>query len=104
MSGPVNISKVEHLRARDGDCCWLCGLPMDFKAEPNSSKAWSVEHLLSQSHDGPDRLENLALCHPPCNRTLASLPLAKKIEMREKRRRKAWLSSIRGQIKKVLGG
>ena len=104
MSAPDNIKRVDRLRARDGDGCWLCGQPIDFKAEPNSSKAWSVEHLLSQSHDGPDRLENLALCHPPCNRTLASLPLAKKIEMREKRRRKAWLSSIRGQIKKVLGG
>ena len=104
MSAPVNLKRVDRLRARDGDGCWLCGQPIDFKAEPNSSKAWSVEHLLSQSHDGPDRLENLALCHPPCNRTLASLPLAKKIEMREKRRRKAWLSSIRGQIKKVLGG
>ena len=104
MTAPANISKIERLRARDGDHCWLCGLQIDFKAEPNSSKAWSVEHLLSQSHGGPDRLENLVLCHPPCNRSLANRPLIKKIDMREKRRRKAWLGTIRGQIKKVLGG
>jgi 5-methylcytosine-specific restriction endonuclease McrA len=103
MSGPANLSKIDRLRARDGDNCWLCGLPIDFKAEPNSPKAWSVEHLLSKSYGGPDKLENLALCHPPCNRSLANRSLVKKVEMREKRRRKAWLASIRGQIKKVLG-
>ena len=104
MSGPDNINKIDRLRARDGDNCWLCGQLIDFNAEPNSPKAWSVEHLLSKDHDGPGRIENLALCHPPCNRTLGNRPLVKKIEMREKRRRKAWLASIRGQIKKVLGG
>ena len=93
----------EELRKRDNGSCWLCGQPIDFKAEPNTPKAWSVEHLLSQSHGGPDRLENLALCHPGCNRSLGNRPLTKKIEMREKRRRKAWLASIRGQIRKVLG-
>jgi 5-methylcytosine-specific restriction endonuclease McrA len=103
MSGPENISKVDRLRARDGDNCWLCGKPIDFKAEPNSSQAWSVEHLLAQCFDGPDRMENLVLCHPGCNRSLANRPLVNKIEMREKQRRKAWLASIRGQIRKVLG-
>jgi len=103
MSGPDNIKKVDRIRARDGDNCWLCGLPIDFSAEPNSPKAWSLEHLLSKDHDGPCRIENLALCHPPCNRKLANRPIVKKVEMREKQRRKAWKSSIRGQILKVLG-
>ena len=103
MSGPDNISKLDRLRARDGGNCWLCGAPIDFEAEPNSAKAWSIEHLLCKTHDGPSRIENLVLCHPPCNRTLGNRPLVKKIEMREKRRRKAWLASIRGQIREVLG-
>jgi 5-methylcytosine-specific restriction endonuclease McrA len=103
MSGPDNIKKKDRLRARDGDNCWLCGQLIDFEAEPNSSKAWSVEHLLSKDHDGPGRIENLVLCHPPCNRSLANRPLFKKIEMREKRRRKIWMASIRGQILKALG-
>ena len=104
VSGPDNLSKVDRLRARDGDNCWLCGKPMDFAAEPNSAKAWSVEHLLAKGHGGSEKPENLVLCHPPCNRRLASRPVVKKVEMREKQRRKAWMASIRGQLMKVLGG
>lgn len=104
VSGPDNLSKKDRLRARDGDNCWLCGKSIDFDAEPNSAKAWSLEHLLAKEHGGSDRVENLVLCHPPCNRLLANRPLKKKIEMREKQRRKVWLASIRGQILKALGG
>lgn len=103
MSGPDNLGKVDRLRARDGDNCWLCGKPMDFDAESNSPKASSIEHLLAKCHGGSEKPENLVLCHPPCNRSLANRPVAKKVEMREKRRRKAWMASIRGQIIKVLG-
>ena len=103
MSGPDNLKKVDRLSARDGENCWLCGKRSDFDAEPNSAQAWSVEHLLAKSAGGPDRLENSVLCHPPCNRRLANRPLIKKVEMREKQRRKAWMASIRGQIMKVLG-
>ena len=103
MSGPDNIKKVDRLRARDGDHCWLCGLLIDFNAEPNSSNAKTIEHLLAKQHGGSDRLENLVLCHAVCNRRLANRPLIKKVEMREKQRRKAWKASIRGQILKVLG-
>jgi 5-methylcytosine-specific restriction endonuclease McrA len=97
MSGPENLSKVDRLRARDGDGCWLCGKPMNFAAVPNSARAWSVEHLLAQCLDGPDRLENLVLCHPGCNRQLGDRPLKNKIEMRERRRRKLWIAALRLQ-------
>ena len=102
MSGPDNLSTIDRLRARDGDHCWLCGLPIDFKAEPNSAKAWSIEHLLSSCHGGSDRLENLALCHPPCNRSLANRPVVRKVKMRERQRRKVWRSTIGGQFAKAL--
>ena len=97
MSGPANLNKVDRLRARDGDLCWLCGKHMDFSAKPNSAKAWSIEHLLAKAHDGPDRLENCVLCHPPCNRILKDRPLKDKIKLRERRRRKIWIASLRSQ-------
>lgn len=87
------MSKVDRLRARDGDLCWLCGKHLDFKAKPNSSKAWSVEHLIPSSRGGPSTLENLVLCHPPCNRTLKDRPLKDKIKLRERRQRKMWIAA-----------
>ena len=97
MSGPANISKVERLRARDGDQCWLCGKHIDFKAKPNSAKAWSVEHLLAQAFGGNDRMENLVLCHPPCNRILKDRILRDKVRLRERRIRKGWIATLRSQ-------
>jgi 5-methylcytosine-specific restriction endonuclease McrA len=97
VSGPENISKVERLRARDGDLCWLCNKPMDFDATPNSSKAWSIEHLICRSFGGPEFVENLVLCHPPCNRILGCRPLKDKIRLRERRRRKLWIAALRSQ-------
>jgi 5-methylcytosine-specific restriction endonuclease McrA len=97
MSGPANISKVERLRARDGDQCWLCGKHIDFKATPNSAKAWSVEHLLCKTFGGSDRLENLVLCHPRCNHVLADRCLKDKIKLRERRIRKDWIAALRSQ-------
>ena len=92
----------ERLRARDGDRCWLCGQPIDFAAQPNSSKAWSVEHLIARSRGGPDVMDNAVLCHPGCNRTLRDRPLADKIRLRERRRRKMWIAALRGQLRAIL--
>ena len=99
MAGPANISKVERLRARDGDLCWLCGKHMDFDAKPNSPKAWSVEHLIPVCRCGPGTLENLVLCHPPCNRVLGDRPLKDKIKLRERRQRKAWIAALCSQLR-----
>ena len=97
MSGPANISNVDRLRARDGDRCWLCSEPMNFQAKPNSPTAWSIEHLIAQSLGGPAMLDNLVLCHPRCNRILGDRPLTQKINLRERRRRKAWIAALRSQ-------
>jgi 5-methylcytosine-specific restriction endonuclease McrA len=91
VSAPDKITKVARLRLRDGGRCWLCDEPFDFRAVPNTAKAPTLEHLIAQCHQGPDTLENLVLCHPRCNRLLADKPLVRKIKMREKRRRNAWL-------------
>jgi 5-methylcytosine-specific restriction endonuclease McrA len=90
-------STIDRLRERDGDQCWLCGKHIDFKATPNSSKAWSVEHLIAKSADGPNVLDNLVLCHPPCNRILANRPLKDKIRLKLRRLRKAWIASLRSK-------
>lgn len=100
MTAPPNISKIERLRARDGDLCWLCNKHIDFKAEPNSAKAWSLEHLVATVHGGPNALANMVLCHPPCNRVLGERPLKDKIRLRERRQRKLWLAQVRGELEK----
>jgi len=97
VSGPEKISKVERLRARDGDNCWLCNKPMKFDAKPNSAQAWSIEHLIPDCRGGPSTLENLVLCHPGCNRILKDRCLKDKIKLRERRRRKLWRATLRSQ-------
>jgi len=101
---PTTRALVERLRKRDGGRCWLCDRPIDFKAEPNSARAPSLEHLIPQSREGPDTLDNLALCHPPCNRELGDLSLREKIKMREERKEEAWKAAMRKQIGKLLVG
>jgi 5-methylcytosine-specific restriction endonuclease McrA len=95
---------VEQLRKRDGGRCWLCDRPIDFKAEPNSARAPSLEHLIPQSREGPHTLDNLVLCHPPCNRDLRDLPVAEKVKLREMRKVEVWKAAMRKQIAKVLLG
>jgi 5-methylcytosine-specific restriction endonuclease McrA len=95
---------VDALRKRDGGRCWLCDRPIDFKAEPNSARAPSLEHLIPQCREGPDTPDNLVLCHPPCNRELGDHPLVKKIKMREERQEEAWKGAMRRQIGKLLVG
>jgi hypothetical protein len=97
MSGPDNISNLDRLRARDGCGCWLCGEPLDFSAVPNSARAPTLEHLIAKSRGGPQTLENIVLCHACCNRQLADRPLVDKIKMRERRRKKRWIASLRSQ-------
>ena len=97
MSGPANISKIDRLRARDGDRCWLCQQAIDFQEKPNSPKAGSIEHLIASALGGPNILDNLVLCHPGCNRILKDRPLTDKIKLRERRRRKLWIASQRSQ-------
>ena len=97
MSGPDNLSKLDRVRLRDGGRCWLCDEPFDFKAKPNTPKSPTFEHLLSQSAGGTGRLDNLVLCHPGCNRLLGNRPIAEKVKMRERRRKKRWIATLRPQ-------
>lgn len=74
--------KIAQVRARDGDACWRCNKPMRFGGIPNCGKAATIEHLEPLSRGGTWALDNLALCHPGCNRHLADKPRAQKERMR----------------------
>lgn len=104
MSSPDNLSKVDRLRARDGGLCWLCLKPIDFKAEPNSARAPSLEHLIPQCRGGTGTMDNLVLTHPPCNKRLADLPLVEKVRMREGRQRELWTADMRKRVAALLIG
>ena len=95
MSGPDNICKLDRLRSRDGDRCWLCNEPLDFDAVPNSKKAPTFEHLIPKSRGGSSTVENLVFCHRGCNKQLGDRPLVDKIKMRERRLKKRWIASLR---------
>lgn len=84
MNAPPKLSKIDQLRARDGDHCWLCDGKLDFNAPPNSKKAPTKEHLEAQANGGSDALDNLVLCHPGCNRLLGNRSKADKLKMRAK--------------------
>ena len=85
MNAVAIPSKLDRLRERDGDSCWLCLGKLDFAAVPNSKKAPTKEHLIPRSDGGTDTLDNLVLCHPGCNKQLGNRPKADKLKMREKR-------------------
>ena len=82
------ISKIDRLRQRDGELCWLCSGKLIFDAVPNSKQAPTIEHLISKSNGGTGALENLVLTHPGCNQQLGNRPSADKIKMRERRLKK----------------
>lgn len=87
FSRKKKANKVEALRERDGDNCWLCGNKMRFGGIPNIGKAATVEHLQPLSKGGTWAMENLALCHLGCNRHLKDFDRAHKEKMRASRRR-----------------
>ncbi len=79
-------ARIELLQARHGLLCWLCNRHL-LKGGKSKNRQITIEHLVARSLGGGDNLENLALCHPGCNRHLADRPLEKKLKIREKIRR-----------------
>jgi len=70
-----NSPYVDPLLKRDGDCCFLCRLPLGDDI--------SVEHLVSVSAKGPNHIDNFVLTHEPCNVKLGNKSVMEKILMRE---------------------
>lgn len=63
----------KRLRKRDGEKCFLCGLPLCADA--------TIEHLREFSKGGSHNDNNLVLMHEHCNHSVAKLSLVKKINM-----------------------
>ena len=77
------------LRERDGDLCWICGLPLRFKqfgkVKHNHPMQASIDHVIPKSASGTYRLENLKLAHRYCNSHRQSGPVTD--ELKEQCRR-----------------
>lgn len=70
--------RVKTLLERDGDCCFLCHLPLGDDI--------TVEHLCAVVNGGPKHISNLVLAHDDCNKKLGHLSVMEKIKMRERNR------------------
>ncbi len=84
MNAPGALTKVDRIRLRDGDRCWLCNGKLDFQAVPNTNKAPTIEHLIAKSTGGTGALGNLVLTHAGCNRQLGARPIEDKRRLRVK--------------------
>ena len=103
-------ARIELLQVRDGLHCWLCNRHL-LKGGKRKNRQITIEHLVARSLGGGDELDNLALCHPGCNRHLANRPLDKKRKIREKKHREtarqatrsksASIEKLRGNTKKA---
>lgn len=67
MLGYVELRR--QLRARDGDDCYVCGLPIDPAIPPGTAQGETVEHVIPRSMGGSDERDNLRLSHGRCNLT-----------------------------------
>ena len=61
------VITVDHLAARDGTDCGICGKPVNMKAGSKDLDRPSVDHIHPRSRGGDDSAENLQLTHLRCN-------------------------------------
>lgn len=60
--------QVTFIRKRDGDNCWLCGLPIDFEiADHNDPMHCSRDHVIPRGRGGDLSIANMRLAHRKCN-------------------------------------
>jgi len=57
---------------RDGLNCYLCGIPVDFEANPVQGRSgWEmyphIDHVIPLALGGDDTIENVKLAHAKCN-------------------------------------
>jgi hypothetical protein len=99
VNAPAKLSKIERLRERDGERCWLCDGKLSFNAARTSKKAPTIEHLVAQANGGTSALDNLVLTPPGCNRHLGCRPVEDKHAMRERRRGKREQLQAAGRVR-----
>ena len=75
-----NKSKPKpQLVARDGNECFYCGAVF-------SDEDLTIEHILSRTIGGVDKLANMVLACEPCNSEAGTLAVIDKILLRDKKR------------------
>ena len=74
----LSAKRRNKLLARDGDCCWFCGVAMGDDV--------TIEHLVAKAKGGTNHLENFALAHRACNALAGDKPLIEKIALRARLR------------------
>jgi len=70
--------RIDQLKRRDGLDCFYCGREL--------LDDCTIEHLLSQTDGGNDKLANLALTHVKCNGIAADLSVVEKVKLRDRLR------------------
>jgi len=60
-------TKRKKLRERDGDHCWICRQPMDFKGSAIGPEFATIDHVVPRSQGGSHDIGNLRLAHRRCN-------------------------------------
>lgn len=72
---------IRTLIQRDGDVCFYCGEPF------SENLPRTKEHLVAQTHKGPDHISNVFLSCGPCNAEAGHLSAPEKIRLRDRKRR-----------------
>lgn len=114
-TGPARRSarmrKIERIRARDGDLCSLCGIPLDFRTAAevyvhqssiarmgNRYPFISLDHQVPRVAGGTYRDDNVRLAHKPCNGRRNDRP----VEWYDERRMANWMP-VMGDLAEWLG-
>jgi hypothetical protein len=72
------LKEKKYLLKRDGHGCFYCGLPL--------GDDMTVEHLISLTQQGPNKLFNMVLAHEECNQKAKNKSLKDKVALAVKLR------------------
>lgn len=78
-----NDLKIERLRKRDGDYCYICGCLMRFGYRTKDGQKGridaSIDHVVPWSLSYDNTMPNLKLAHEWCNNKKGALPLGPEV-------------------------
>lgn len=70
------FKQKEQILERDGDRCFFCGEKL--------GNDITIEHLISLSSGGIDRISNMVLAHKKCNQLAGNMTVVEKVLLRDK--------------------
>lgn len=78
-------SRIRTLALRDGWVCWYCQCQLrpSWHRDAEGAAA-TLEEICPRQVGGPPHLHNQVLACPPCNNTVANLPVVDKVKFRER--------------------